>query len=222
MIRAVIADDQPLARAGLRAMLDHAPDVVVVGEAGDGRSAVALARAERPDVVLMDVRMPVMDGIEATRQITTGPGTDEVRVLILTTFDLDESVYAALRAGASGFLLKDVPPERLFDAIRVVAAGEALIAPGVTRRLIAAFTRNEPATTDGRPDLLSALTEREREVLALVGTGLSNDEIAERLVISMATVKTHVHRLLTKLDARDRAQLVMIAYETGLVSPGAT
>jgi DNA-binding NarL/FixJ family response regulator len=220
MIRIVIADDQPLARAGLRAMLDHAPDVVVVGEAGDGRSAVALARAERPEVVLMDVRMPVMDGIEATRQITAGPGTDDVRVLILTTFDLDESVYAALRAGASGFLLKDVPPERLFDAIRVVAAGEALIAPGVTRRLIAAFTRHGPATTDGRPGLLSSLTEREREVLALVGTGLSNDEIADRLVISMATVKTHVHRLLTKLDARDRAQLVVLAYEGGLVRPG--
>ena len=221
MIRTVIADDQPLARAGLRAMLDHAPDVVVVGEAGDGLAAVSMARAERPDVVLMDVRMPVMDGIEATRQITTGPGTDDVRVLILTTFDLDESVYAALRAGASGFLLKDVPPERLFDAIRVVAAGEALIAPGVTRRLIAAFTRNEPVKADGRPGLLSSLTEREREVLALVGTGLSNDEISERLVISMATVKTHVHRLLTKLDARDRAQLVVTAYESGVVRPGA-
>jgi len=220
MIRIVIADDQPLARAGLRAMLDHAQDVRVVGEAGDGRTAVALARAERPDVVLMDVRMPVMDGIEATRQITAGPGTEDVRVLILTTFDLDESVYAALRAGASGFLLKDVPPERLFDAIRVVAAGEALIAPGVTRRLIAAFTRHEAATTDGRPGLLTSLTEREREVLALVGTGLSNDEISERLVISMATVKTHVHRLLTKLDARDRAQLVVLAYEGGLVRPG--
>jgi DNA-binding NarL/FixJ family response regulator len=220
MIRTVIADDQPLARAGLRAMLEHAPDVVVIGEAGDGLSAVALARAELPDVVLMDVRMPVMDGIEATRQITTGPGTDDVRVLILTTFDLDESVYAALRAGASGFLLKDVPPERLFDAIRVVAAGEALIAPGVTRRLIAAFTRHDPAATGGRPGLLSSLTEREREVLALVGTGLSNDEICERLVISIATVKTHVHRLLTKLDARDRAQLVVLAYEGGLVRPG--
>jgi DNA-binding NarL/FixJ family response regulator len=219
MIRTVIADDQPLARAGLRAMLDHAPDVVVVGEAGDGRAAVSLARAEQPDVVLMDVRMPVMDGIEATRQITTGPGTADVRVLILTTFDLDESVYAALRAGASGFLLKDVPPERLFDAIRVVAAGEALIAPGVTRRLIAAFTRNEPTPAD-RTRLLSSLTEREREVLALVGTGLSNDEISGRLVISMATVKTHVHRLLTKLDARDRAQLVVLAYEGGLVRPG--
>ena len=220
MIRTVIADDQPLARAGLRAMLDHAPDVVVVGEAGDGRGAVSLARSEQPDVVLMDVRMPVMDGIEATRQITTGPGTADVRVLILTTFDLDESVYAALRAGASGFLLKDVPPERLFDAIRVVAAGEALIAPGVTRRLIAAFTRDDPTPTAGRPDLLSSLPEREREVLALVGTGLSNDEISERLVISMATVKTHVHRLLTKLDARDRAQLVVLAYEGGLVRPG--
>lgn len=220
MIRTVIVDDQPLARAGLRAMLDHAPDVVVVGEAGDGRQAVSLARAERPDVVLMDVRMPVMDGIEATRQITSEPGSDEVRVLILTTFDLDESVYAALRAGASGFLLKDVPPERLFDAIRVVAAGEALLAPGVTRRLIAAFARSGPAPAAGRPDLLDPLTDREREVLTLVGTGLSNDEIAERLVISIATVKTHVHRLLTKLDARDRAQLVVLAYEGGVVRPG--
>jgi DNA-binding NarL/FixJ family response regulator len=220
MIRTVIADDQPLARAGLRAMLEHAPDVVVVGEAGDGRDAVSLARAERPDVVIMDVRMPVMDGIEATRQITSGPGTDDVHVLVLTTFDLDESVYAALRAGASGFLLKDAPPERLFDAIRVVAAGEALIAPGVTRRLIAAFTSAEPAATTERPDLLSPLTGREREVLSLVGSGLSNDEISERLVISPATVKTHVHRLLTKLDARDRAQLVVLAYEGGLVRPG--
>jgi DNA-binding NarL/FixJ family response regulator len=181
---------------------------------------VSLARAELPDVVLMDVRMPVMDGIEATRRITEGSETGGVRVLILTTFDLDESVYAALRAGASGFLLKDVPAERLFDAIRVVAAGDALIAPGVTRRLIAAFTRNEPAVTDGGSRLLSSLTEREREVLALVGSGLSNDEIADRLVISMATVKTHVHRLLTKLAARDRAQLVVRAYEGGLVRPG--
>ena len=220
MIRTLIVDDQPLARAGLRAMLAHAEDVTVVGEAGDGVQAVALARSERPDVVLMDVRMPVMDGIEATRQITSAPDTDGVRVLVLTTFDLDESVYAALRAGASGFLLKDVPPERLFDAIRVVAAGEALIAPGVTRRLIAAFARNSPADDRGRPDLLAALTEREREVLTLVGTGLSNDEIAERLVISVATVKTHVHRLLTKLDARDRAQLVVLAYEGGVVRPG--
>jgi len=220
VIRTVIVDDQPLARAGLRAMLDHAPDVVVVGEAGDGRQAVTLARTERPDVVLMDVRMPVMDGIEATRQITSEPGSDEVRVLILTTFDLDESVYAALRAGASGFLLKDVPPERLFEAIRVVAGGEALLAPGVTRRLIAAFARSGPAPAAGRPDLLGSLTDREREVLALVGTGLSNDEIAGRLVISVATVKTHVHRLLTKLDARDRAQLVVLAYEGGVVRPG--
>ena len=220
MIRTVIVDDQPLARAGLRAMLEHAPDVVVVGEAGDGRQAVSLARAERPDVVLMDVRMPVMDGIEATRQITSEPGSDEVRVLILTTFDLDESVYAALRAGASGFLLKDVPPEQLLDAIRVVAAGEALLAPGVTRRLIAAFARSGPVPAAGRPDLLGSLTDREREVLALVGTGLSNDEIADRLVIGIATVKTHVHRLLTKLDARDRAQLVVLAYEGGVVRPG--
>jgi DNA-binding NarL/FixJ family response regulator len=220
MILTVIADDQPLARAGLRAMLAHAPDVVVVGEAQDGSAAVSLARTEQPDVVLMDVRMPVMDGIEATRRITAGADTDGVRVLILTTFDLDESVYAALRAGASGFLLKDVPPERLFDAIRVVAAGEALIAPGVTRRLIAAFTHSEPAVEADASHLLSSLTAREREVLALVGGGMSNEEIAERLVISMATVKTHVHRLLTKLDARDRAQLVVLAYEGGLVRPG--
>ena len=221
MIRAALVDDQPLARAGLRAMLDHAEDVTVVGEAWDGLQAVALARSEQPDVMVMDVRMPVMDGIEATRQITSGEDTAGVRVLILTTFDLDQAVYSALRAGASGFLLKDTAPERLFDAIRVVAAGDALLAPGVTRRLISEFTRTAPSAPD-RPDLLTTLTEREREVLALVGTGLSNHEIAERLVISLATAKTHVHRLLTKLDARDRAQLVVLAYEAGVVRPGST
>lgn len=218
MTRVVVVDDQELVRSGFALILERA-GLEVVGVAADGLEALAVVAETLPDVVLMDVRMPVMDGIEATRQITSEPGSDEVRVLILTTFDLDESVYAALRAGASGFLLKDVPPERLFDAIRVVAAGEALIAPGVTRRLIAAFTRNEPEPTAGRLGLLSSLTQREREVLALVGTGLSNDEISERLVISMATVKTHVHRLLTKLDARDRAQLVVLAYEGGLVRP---
>lgn len=220
MIRAVIVDDQPLARAGLRAMLERAEDVTVVGEAEDGLRAVALARAERPDVVLMDVRMPVLDGIEATRRITSDPDLRDVRVVILTTFDLDQSVYAALRAGASGFLLKDVPPERLFDAIRVVAAGEALLAPGVTRRLIAEFARIGPLAPRGQDDLVASLTDREREVLALVASGLSNDELAERLVISVWTAKTHVHRLLTKLDARDRAQLVVLAYESGVVRPG--
>ena len=218
MIRIAIADDQPLVRAGLRAMLDMADDLALVGEAADGREAVELARSTLPDVFLMDVRMPVMDGIEATRHITSTPDTGGVQVVVLTTFDVDQSVYAALRAGASGFLLKDAPPEQLFEAIRVVASGDALIAPGVTRRLIAEFARSAPAG-DGRRDLVGVLTEREREVLALVGTGLSNGELAERLVISEATAKTHVHRLLTKLGARDRAQLVVLAYESGLVRP---
>jgi DNA-binding NarL/FixJ family response regulator len=218
VIRVAIADDQPLVRAGLRAMLDRAADLTVVGEGADGREAVELSRAQRPDVLLMDVRMPVLDGIEATRLITTDPDTSGVRVIILTTFDLDELVYAALRAGAAGFLLKDVPPERLFDAIRVVAAGDALIAPGVTRRLIAEFARSAPLPA-ASTDLVALLTQREREVLTLVGAGLSNVEVSARLVISEATAKTHVHRLLTKLGARDRAQLVVLAYESGLVRP---
>jgi DNA-binding NarL/FixJ family response regulator len=223
MIRAVIADDQPLARAGLSAMLVQAPDVVVVGVAANGAEAIELARAEQPDVLLMDIRMPVMDGIEATRRIAADAALHAVRVIILTTFDLDEHIYGALRAGASGFLLKDVPPERLFEAIRVVAAGEALLAPTVTRRLIEEFTRRDgrPAGTSApRAAELAVLTDREREALTLVGRGLSNAEISAQLFISEATTKTYVSRLLAKLPVRDRAQLVVLAYETGLVRPG--
>jgi DNA-binding NarL/FixJ family response regulator len=218
----VIADDQTLVRGGFRVLVDTAADMEVVGEASDGTEAVALARQHHPDVVLMDVRMPVQDGIEATRQIKDDDDTAEVKVLILTTFDLDEYVYAALRAGASGFLLKDTTPEKLLDAIRVVASGEALLAPTVTRRLIAAFTaRAEPAFV--APAALGTLTDREREVLREVARGLSNTEIAERLYMSVATAKTHVSRVLTKLAARDRAQLVVVAYECGLAStPAAT
>ena len=219
MIRVVIADDQTLVRAGFRVLVESAPDLEVVGEAGDGAEAVEQARRELPDVVLMDIRMPRMDGIEATRRIAALDQAGGVRVLILTTFDLDEYVYAALRAGASGFLLKDTPPADLLAAIRVVAAGDALLAPSVTRRLIAEFARR-PEPEPGTPAALAALTDREREVLALVARGLSNAEIAERLFVSPATAKTHVSRVLTKLQARDRAQLVMLAYETGLVTPG--
>ncbi len=220
MILVAVADDQPLIRTGLRAMFEHADDVRLVGEAPDGRAAVDLARRHRPHVLLMDVRMPVMDGIEATRRITSDPATAGVRVVVLTTFDVDEYVYGALRAGASGFLLKDAPPEQVFAAVRVVAAGDALIDPVVTRRLIAEFARR-PATAPPRHlPALGQLTEREREVLALVGRGLSNAEVAERLVISHATAKTHVARILAKVQARDRAQLVVLAYESGLVRPG--
>jgi DNA-binding NarL/FixJ family response regulator len=219
-IRVVVADDQALVRAGFRLLVDSAPDLEVVGEAVDGAEAVALARRERPDVVLMDIRMPEMDGLEATRRIAADELLAGVRVLMLTTFDLDEYVYQALRAGASGFLLKDTPPGELLTAIRVVAAGDALLAPGITRRLIAEFARR-PDPTRAPPAALDALTGREREVLALVARGLSNSEIALRLVVSPATSKTYVSRLLAKLDARDRAQLVAIAYETGLVTPGA-
>ena len=214
----VLADDQPLIRAGLRTTIDHADDLEVVGEAADGAQAVDVARATRPDVVLMDVRMPVLDGIEATQRITGDATLAGVRVLILTTFDLDEYVYDGLRAGASGFLLKDTRPDALLDAVRVVAAGEALLAPRITRRLIEEFTTrpvpSAPATS------LDVLTSREREVLVLVARGHSNAEIAELLYMSPATSKTHVSRLLMKLDARDRAQLVMRAYEAGLVTPG--
>jgi DNA-binding NarL/FixJ family response regulator len=216
--RVVVADDQTLVRAGFRVLIDSAPDLEVVGEAGDGAEAVELARRERPDVVLMDIRMPAMDGLEATRRITTEESLAGVRVLVLTTFDLDEYVYQALRDGASGFLLKDTPPADLLAAIRVVAAGEALLAPRITRRLIAEFARRpDPARVASAA--LGHLTDREREVLALVARGLSNAEIAKQLVVSPATSKTYVSRILTKLHARDRAQLVAIAYETGLITP---
>ncbi|MEU8300913.1 response regulator transcription factor [Micromonospora sp. NPDC048909] len=218
MIRVLIADDQALLRGSFRVLVDLAPGLSTVAEAGTGAEAVALAARHRPDVVLMDVRMPEMDGIEATRRICADPATAGVRVLILTTFDLDEYVYGALRAGASGFLLKDTPPAELLTGIRVVAAGEGLLAPTVTRRLIDEFARRpEPARP--LPRRLDGVTEREREVLTLIARGLSNTELAAHLHLSLATVKTHVGRLLTKLAARDRAQLVIVAYETGLVGP---
>ena len=234
-VRVVLADDQPLVRAGLRVLIADCPDLEVVGEAGTGAQAVQLARQARPDVVVMDIRMPGMDGIEATQMITAGAGT--TRVVVLTTFDDDDSVYAALRAGASGFLVKDMAVEDILAAIRVVAAGDALIAPSVTRRLIEQFARPEPAPQPPVPQPpapqppapqlarapreLPGVTVREREVLTLVGRGLSNGEIAGRLVISTATAKAHVARLLAKLGARDRVQLVIAAYQAGLVSPSA-
>ena len=222
MIRVLVADDQALVRGGFRVLVDSAPDLEVVGEAGDGTEAVALARKERPDVILMDIRMPHLDGLEATRVICGAEETEDVRVLILTTFDLDEYVYDALRAGASGFLLKDVTAERLFDAVRIIAAGEALLAPTVTRRLIGQFARLRPQAGDGTgpSPALATLTPRETQVLRLVAEGLSNPEIAARLVVTEETVKTHVSRMLSKLGLRDRTQAVVAAYESGLVIPG--
>jgi DNA-binding NarL/FixJ family response regulator len=222
VIRVAVADDQALVRSGFVVLLNSASDIEVVGEAADGVEAVALVGKAHPDVVLMDIRMPDMDGLEATREIVRTPATASTKVLILTTFDLDEYVFEALRAGASGFLLKDTLPVDLLAAIRVLADGEALLAPKVTRRLIEQFTAAEPvANTTDHPGI-SDLTDREREILLAVAGGLSNAEIAETMFISHATAKTHVSRLLTKLAARDRAQLVMIAYESGLVTPGST
>ncbi len=217
-IRVIVADDHQVVRTGFAALLDTQPDFTVVGTACDGAEAVKIARELRPDVVLMDVRMPTMDGIEATRQLA-GSGTHGPRVLILTTFDLDEYVYDALCAGASGFLLKDVTAERLFDAVRVVAAGEALLAPTVTRRLIGEFTRLRPRPSYRSGAALATLTPRETQVLRLVAEGLSNPEIAARLVVTEETVKTHVSRVLNKLGLRGRTQAVVVAYESGLVVP---
>ena len=218
-IRVVVADDQQIVRAGFAALLDTRDDVEVVGTAADGEEAVRVCREQRPDVVLMDIRMPAMDGIEATRRLSED-GIEAPKVIVLTTFDLDEYVYDALGAGASGFLLKDVTAETLFDAVRVVAAGEALLDPAVTRRLVSEFARLRP-TLPPRPDALGELTPRELEVLRLVAEGMSNGEIAERLVVSDETVKTHVSRVLTKLHLRDRTQAVVVAYESGLVVPRA-
>ena len=218
MIRILIADDQALVRAGFHAILDHEPDLEVVGEAADGREAVEQARRLEPDVVLMDVRMPGLDGIEATRRLLSVPGR-ALRVLMVTTFDLDEYVYAALQAGASGFLLKDAPREQLTGAVRTVAAGDTLLAPAITRRLVEQYVRRPPPSS-GVPTALAALSAREVEVLRLVAEGLSNAEIAGRLTVSEATVKTHVAHVLGKLGLRDRVQAVVLAYETRLVEPG--
>jgi DNA-binding NarL/FixJ family response regulator len=218
VIRVVLADDQVLVRAGFRALLDAQRDIEVVGEAADGEQALRTVREVRPDAVLMDIRMPVMDGLAATRAVTGDPALQDVKVVVLTTFELDEYVFEAIRSGASGFLVKDTEPAELLRAVRAVVAGDALLSPGVTRRLIAEFAARskEPAAAGG----LDRLTEREREVMALVGIGLSNEEIARRLVVSPLTAKTHVSRAMVKLGARDRAQLVVLAYESGLVRPG--
>jgi DNA-binding NarL/FixJ family response regulator len=225
VIRVVVVDDQALVRAGFCMILDGEDDIEVVAEAGDGQEAVAVVTRFRPDVVLMDVRMPTMDGIEATRRIvgdTEHAGERSVRVVILTTFDVDEYVYEALRAGASGFLLKDTPPEDLATAVRVVAAGDALLAPSITRRIIEDYARrpSRATATAAAEPALGTLTEREHEVLAQLARGLSNQEIADALHVSETTVKTHVGRILTKLDLRDRVQAVVLAYESGLVVPG--
>jgi DNA-binding NarL/FixJ family response regulator len=218
LIRVLIVDDQVLVRAGFRALLDAQEDIDVVGEAADGGEAEALTRSLRPDVVLMDIRMPGVDGLEATRSMASDEDLNDVRIIILTTFDLDEYVFEALRVGASGFLVKNTEPAELVHAVRAVAAGDALLSPGVTKRLVAEFASK---TKEPRPTSeLNALTDREREVMGLVAEGLSNEEIAARLVVSPATAKTHVSRAMVKLGARDRAQLVVIAYESGLVRPG--
>ena len=216
MTRVVLADDQQLVRAGFRVLLDSEEGIEVVGEAGDGESALALVRAERPDVVLMDIRMPGLDGLGATKAITADPDLVDVRVLILTTFELDEYVFEALRAGAAGFLVKHTEPAELVRAVQVVAGGEALLSPSVTRRLIAEFTAR-PSRGETNPTALAELTDREREVVVLVAQGLSNEEIAADWVVSPATVRTHVSRAMMKLRARDRAQLVVMAYQSGLV-----
>ncbi|MDQ4134323.1 MAG: response regulator transcription factor [Actinomycetota bacterium] len=219
MIRVVVADDQSLVRAGFRVLLESDDGIEVVGEASDGMEAVEVVRHTLPDVVLMDIRMPELDGLEATRRIVGDDRLREVRVLILTTFEIDEYVFEALRSGASGFLVKDTEPEELLRAVKVVAAGESLLSPSVTRRLIAEFVAR-PERPAAPPTSLSFLTDREREVVALVAGGLSNEEIAKELVVSPATARTHVSRAMVKLNARDRAQLVVLAYESGLVSPG--
>ena len=218
MIRVLLADDQALVRAGFRALLESEPDIEVVAEAGDGAQAVRLARQTRPDVVLMDIRMPGTDGLEATRQIAADPELTGVRIVVLTTFELDEYVAEALRVGAAGFLVKNTDPGELLRGVRVVAAGDGLLSPSVTRRVIEQFALRAAASAP--PARLADLTEREREVVALAGAGLSNDEIAAKLVVSPATAKTHVSRAMVKLGARDRAQLVVFAYEAGLVRPG--
>jgi DNA-binding NarL/FixJ family response regulator len=219
VITVLLADDQALVRAGFRALLDAEPDIEVVAEAADGLEAARQAALTRPDVVLMDIRMPGVDGLEATRRITADPSLSETRIVILTTFELDEYLFEALRVGASGFLVKDTEPVELLRGVRAVAAGDALLSPGVTRRLIAEFASGSRQRVTP-PRALDQLTEREREVVGLVGEGLSNDEIAARLVVSPATAKTHVSRAMVKLAARDRAQLVVAAYEAGLVRPG--
>ncbi|MBT2442057.1 response regulator transcription factor [Streptomyces sp. ISL-36] len=218
MIRVLLADDQSLVRAGFRALLDAQPDIEVAGEAADGEEAATRARELRPDVVLMDIRMPRVDGLAATRRITGDPELGAVKVVMLTTFELDEYVFEAIRSGASGFLVKDTEPEELLRAVRAVVDGDALLSPGVTRRLIEEFAARSKAPVGATG--LDELTEREREVMALVGIGLSNEEIARRLVVSPLTAKTHVSRTMVKLGARDRAQLVVLAYESGLVRPG--
>ncbi len=218
MIRVLLADDQALVRSGFRMILESEPDITVVGEAGTGGEAIGLARSERPDVILMDIRMPEMDGLDATRRVSEL--TDPPKVLILTTFDLDDYVYEALRAGASGFLLKDVAPEDLVAAIHVVAAGDAMLAPSVTRRLVEEFAKRPDSPSSPAPELAD-LTEREAEVLGHIARGLSNQEIADALFVSETTVKTHVSHILTKLRLRDRVQAVVFAYENGVVAPGA-